>query len=177
MYPFFDNPNYTNTYATNEDFVCPYFLDYYNNSQNNYKNFRGENYDFEDTEENIENRNIEKTEYEGLFRAWNPWTNLGGDITSGLGASSWAANRIDLFARGRGGELIHNWFDNGKWNYWENLGGILTSSPKAVSWGFNRIDVVCRGTDNAMYHKWWDGSTWSGFENLGGQLTSAPTIC
>ncbi len=60
MYPFFDNPNCINTYATNEDFLCPYFSDYDNNSQDNYKNFRGEYYDFEDTEENIENRNIRK---------------------------------------------------------------------------------------------------------------------
>lgn len=42
MYPFFGNPNYSNTYDANENFVCPYFLSSYNNSENNCENFRGE---------------------------------------------------------------------------------------------------------------------------------------
>ncbi len=65
------------------------------------------------------------------------------------GVSSWAANRLDLFARGPGDVLSHRWNNNG-WSAWESLGGLLTSDPAAVSWGPNRIDVFARGQDNTL---------------------------
>ncbi len=48
MYPFFYNPNNFNTYDSNENFLCPYFQNSYNNHQNN---FRGEHSNFDDLEE------------------------------------------------------------------------------------------------------------------------------
>ena len=92
--------------------------------------------------------------------------------TSGVGVSSWAANRLDCFVRGTDNAMYHKWWNGSSWLGWENLGGILTSAPAAVSWGPNRIDTFVRGTDNRMYHKWWNGSSWLGWENLGGILTS-----
>ncbi len=50
MYPFFYNPNYFNTYDSNENFVCPYFLSSYNNSENTCENFRGDYDNFENLE-------------------------------------------------------------------------------------------------------------------------------
>jgi hypothetical protein len=38
---------------------------------------------------------------------WNGWESLGGRLTSGPGSSSWAANRLDIFARGENRNLIH----------------------------------------------------------------------
>ncbi len=108
----------------------------------------------------------------GSGKKWYGWENLGGILTSGIGVSSWAANRLDCFVRGTDNRMYHKWWNGSSWLGWENLGGILTSAPAAVSWGPNRIDTFVRGTDNRMYHKWWNGSSWLGWENLGGVLTS-----
>ena len=107
---------------------------------------------------------------------WLGWEDLGGVLTDDIGVSSWAANRLDCFARGTDSHMWHKWWDGSRWRGWEDLGGILTSAPAAVSWGPNRIDCFVRGTDYAMWHKWWNGTRWSGWENLGGTLTSAPAV-
>jgi hypothetical protein len=75
------------------------------------------------------------------------WESLGGVLTSGPGASSWASNRLDVFVRGTDNALWHKWFD-GRWFDWESLGGGLTSDPAAVSWGNGGIDVLLLGTEN-----------------------------
>jgi hypothetical protein len=106
---------------------------------------------------------------------WLGWESLGGVLTSGPGASSWSAGRLDVFVRGTDSALWHKWYENG-WSGWESLGGVLTSSPAAVSWGSGRIDVFVRGTDSALWHKWYDNG-WSGWESLGGVLTSEPAVC
>ena len=108
----------------------------------------------------------------GARSRWLGWEDLGGLLTSGVGVSSWAANRLDTFVRGTDNRMWHKWWNGAGWFGWENLGGGLTSAPAAVSWGANRIDTFVRGTDNRMWHKWWNGSGWFGWENLGGVLTS-----
>ena len=104
--------------------------------------------------------------------AWRDWESLGGVITSGPAASSWANGRLDVFARGTDSALWHKWFDGG-WSDWESLGGVLTSEPAVCSWASGRLDVFARGTDSALWHKWFDGG-WSDWESLGGVLTSGP---
>ena len=100
------------------------------------------------------------------------WESLGGILTSGPGAASWAKNRLDLVGRGQDNALWHRWW-NGSWHDWESLGGIITSDPAASSWGSGRLDLWARGQDNALWHKWFDGS-WHDWESLGGVLTSGP---
>ena len=125
-------------------------------------------------------RNLEADDISGiqaLYGAkskWSNWESLGGVLTSGPGASSWAANRLDTFVRGTDNAMWHKWWNGSSWLGWEQLGGVLTSEPAAVSWGPNRIDTFVRGTDNALWHKWWNGSSWLGWESLGGVLTSGP---
>jgi hypothetical protein len=102
------------------------------------------------------------------------WESLGGAPEAGPAVSSWAANRLDIFARGPGSDLVHRCYDN-RWFNWESLGGTLASDPAAVSWAANRIDVFARGTSNDLIHRWYDGN-WSGWESLGGTLTSSPTV-
>ena len=103
------------------------------------------------------------------------WESLGGIITSAPDAASWAANRLDVFARGTDNALWHRWWDGSAWRGWESLGGVLSSGPDVSSWAANRLDVFARGTDNALWHRWWDGSAWRGWESLGGVLTSDPS--
>jgi hypothetical protein len=106
---------------------------------------------------------------------WMDWESLGGILTSSPGVASWAAGRLDVFARGTDSALWHLWYDNG-WSDWESLGGTMTSSPGAVSWDQGRVDVFARGTDSALWHRWYDNG-WSDWESLGGVLTSEPTVC
>jgi hypothetical protein len=101
---------------------------------------------------------------------------LGGGLVGSPAASSWAANRVDVFVRGLDDQLFHRWWDGGAWQGWEPLGGVLTSAPAVASWGPNRLDVFVRGTDGQLYHRWWDGAAWQGWEPLGGVLTSAPAV-
>jgi len=85
---------------------------------------------------------------------WSGWEDLGGVITSGVGVSSWAANRLDTFVKGTDNQMYHKWWNGSQWSGWENLGGVIVDTPGAVSWGPNRIDVFAPGTNNHMFHKW-----------------------
>ena len=107
---------------------------------------------------------------------WHDWEPLGGTITSGVGAASWDANRLDCFVKGTDNHMWHKWWDGFAWSGWEDLGGVIDDTPAAVSWGPNRIDCFARGTDNHMWHKWWDGAAWSGWEDLGGEITAGPAV-
>ena len=105
---------------------------------------------------------------------WSGWEDLGGVITEGPGAASWAGNRLDVFVKGSDNHMHHRWWDGVGWRGWEDLGGVIDGAPAAVSWGPNRIDTFVRGMDNALHHKWWDGVAWRGWERLGGVITSGP---
>ena len=85
---------------------------------------------------------------------WSGWESLGGVLTSAPAASSWAANRLDVFVRGTDNALWHKWWQNA-WSGWESLGGVLLSAPGAVSWGTDRIDTFVEGTNGALWHKCW----------------------
>ena len=74
--------------------------------------------------------------------------------------SSWAPNRLDVFARGSDNALYHkSWNGIGVERY-ERLGGNLEGAPAAISRGPNLIDVFFRGRDNHLYQMSYDGSTW-----------------
>ena len=105
--------------------------------------------------------------------SWSGWEDLGGVLTSGPAAASWAEDRLDVFVKGTDNAVWHLWWD-GAWNGWESLGGTIDDSPAAVSRGDGRVDVFGRGTDNHLWHLCFDGSGWSGWEDLGGVLTSGP---
>jgi hypothetical protein len=102
----------------------------------------------------------------------NVWTSLGGTLTSGPDAASWATNRLDVFLRGSNNGLWQTTWNGSSWGAQQSLGGGLTSDPGASSWGTNRIDVFARGQDNALWHIWWNGAAWSGWYSLGGVLGS-----
>jgi hypothetical protein len=85
---------------------------------------------------------------------WNGWQDLGGTIVSGPAVSSWAQNRLDVFAKGTDNQLYHKWWDGSSWHPWQKLGGTFKDSPAAVSWGQNRIDVFVRGMDDHLGQLW-----------------------
>jgi C1A family cysteine protease len=107
-------------------------------------------------------------------KGWLGWESLGGQITSRPAAASWAANRIDVVARGLDSAVWHRWWDGSSWRGWESLGGQLHGAPAICSWGNGRLDIFGVGLDHQLYHRWFQGG-WSGWEALGGQLSSEPT--
>ena len=115
---------------------------------------------------------------------WSGWVRHDGQISGGPDAASWAPGRLDVFARGTNGHLLHRWFDGGVWGPgglsggWEDLGSPetasgsgLTSDPAAVSTKFNRIDVFARGPNMKLWRKRWNGTSWGVWTRLG-----APTV-
>src|SRR6266851_1111660 len=60
--------------------------------------------------------------YEDWLRChWSGWEDLGGVITSGVGAASWAANRLDCFVKGQNNHMWHKWWNGSAWSGWEEL--------------------------------------------------------
>ncbi|WP_206152201.1 hypothetical protein [Clostridium cochlearium] len=86
-------------------------------------------------------------------RRWSPWTVIPGRVTSGLGVSSWAPNRLDLFARGANRELTHRWRQNSRWSNWQSLGGFLTSPPVSISPTSNRIEVYAKEFNDIIINR------------------------
>ncbi len=106
--------------------------------------------------------------------------NLGGNIASDPDMSSWGYGRLDVFAKGPKGELLHKFYPSaGTWSSWETISvpgaPELTSGPSAASWGPNRIDLVAKVPGNTVGHWSYNGTSWF-YDNLGGNITSDPDI-
>lgn len=118
---------------------------------------------------------------------WEGWNLLENStstrITSQPAAVSWNPSRIDLFARGETGDLLHKWYNDWSgWGDWVSMNGCIVGAPTASSWGPNRLDVFAQGcnpTGPNLIHWWWDGSSW-GYETVPeagplGRITSPPS--
>ncbi len=60
---------------------------------------------------------------------------IGSGLGSDLAVSSWAPNRLELFAKNSAGTLQHkSWNATSGWSNWVTIPGSTTSSPAAISW-------------------------------------------
>ena len=92
---------------------------------------------------------------------WKDWENIGGEVGSVSSAPSAAAtsvNRIDCFARGTNGRLIHTWYQDQNKAQWVEVDTLtFKDAPAVVSGGINtnqgRADVFVRGTDDLLKHR------------------------
>lgn len=91
-----------------------------------------------------------------------------------VAATSWAPNRLDVFAVDSNAHIRHKAWDGSKWDAgWEDL-GVQSSTPNVsfgavvvASWGSNRLDLVASGGDGSAYHKAWDGQWQANWEQVG----------
>ncbi len=116
-------------------------------------------------------------------RQWSGFTSLGApDVSHDLypaltvttplagppAACSWGPERLDVFVRGPGGDLLHKGWDGEGWSDFESLWMPLTRDAEpqrlpflgavtACTWGENRLDVFARALDGHLYHARWDG--------------------
>lgn len=81
-------------------------------------------------------------------------------------ACSWGPDRLDVFVRGPGGDLLHKGWDGEGWSAFESLWMPLTRDAErlpflgavtACTWGEDRLDVFARALDGHLYHARWDG--------------------
>ncbi|HZO69074.1 MAG TPA: hypothetical protein VFB74_29135 [Kribbellaceae bacterium] len=100
---------------------------------------------------------------------WQPWELI--PATQAMDSSpavvSWGANRLDFFARGGSGDLLHGWYASDGWHAWEALGGCIVGAPSASTWGVNRLDAwvqSCNSTGANIVHKFFDGNGWHPYE-------------
>lgn len=83
---------------------------------------------------------------------------------------AWSPGRLDIFAIGNGGNLVHKWYPAGSsWAGWENQGTptsvTLTARPASESWTAGRLDVFNRDSGGHARHNWWPG--WGLWEDRG----------
>jgi hypothetical protein len=110
---------------------------------------------------------------------WSPWRGVGEwGASSAPGAVSWGLGRLDVFARGDDGRLIHGYTDGAGW-YWEDTlfrDVTLRSQPSCASWGGRTISCVALREGSAgVWQFYYDGAGW-GQSDLGGIAASAPSV-
>jgi hypothetical protein len=75
--------------------------------------------------------------------------------------------RLDVFARGAHGQLLHKWWDGKNWSDFASLGfassGVGTAHVAfsgvslACAWGKFQLDLFARGADGKLYGLIWKG--------------------
>lgn len=97
-------------------------------------------------------------------------------LASAPTACSRATGRMDVFAIGAAGALLHATWDAGGFSEFESLGGLdlpnttpgpVSGQVSACNCGDRRMGVFARGPAGDLLLKWWNGSAWSPFASLG----------
>ena len=82
-----------------------------------------------------------------------------------------ASDRLDIFAVGQSGELLHAARNGGGWAPFDTLGAPpgapLPEAVAACACGASSIAVFRRGSAGDLLLKWWDGAAWSKYASLG----------
>ena len=103
------------------------------------------------------------TEPDQLYPAAQVPVPLSGPPISTGGGST----RLDVFARGHRGVLLHKWWNGKDWTRFESVGcpasaqGTLipfTSASIACAWGKFQLDLFARASDGKLYAATWSGS-------------------
>ena len=106
---------------------------------------------------------------------WRGWSSLGGSLASSPSCVSWGGTRIDCFAQGPLGHLVHIATDNTlNWSNWEDLGGVIVGAPSATSFTTQYLSVFAQGTDHTLFKIGFDFTFWNNWKSLGGILTTSP---
>ncbi len=115
---------------------------------------------------------------------WNAaWADTGmADIAAATPlATTWGANRIDLFLR-NGTGLTQRTFNGSSWapaagTSWPlAVKDGLASDPAGVGWGGGNVDWVWRDANNSLEHMYWNSSGVWTEESLTGTFSGRPTI-
>ncbi len=90
-----------------------------------------------------------------------------------------ASDRLDVFASGHRGDLLHAVRRGVEWEPFDSLGAPPGAAPveaiAACGCGPARIAVFRRGSAGDLLLKWWDGAAWSGYASLGSPQLPDPS--
>lgn len=96
------------------------------------------------------------------------WVLLGERLSTAVAATA-SVGRVDLFALGEKGQLLHKRLADGIWSpsqlVWNDLGYSLTATPAAVATGSDEVEVFVRGTDFRYYRRKISGTTLDAMNN------------
>ncbi len=79
-------------------------------------------------------------------------------LSSAPVAGGGGTSRLDVFARGPAGDLLHRWWNGETWTRFESLGMPgeppvpLSGGSLACAWGKWRLDVLARAIDGKLYN-------------------------
>ncbi|MFC7648068.1 matrixin family metalloprotease [Streptosporangium lutulentum] len=84
---------------------------------------------------------------------WSGWTSLGGAIQGRVTVGRNRDGRLELFARGTGGDLCHIWqtWAGGIWSGWASLGGAIEDPTVAIN-ADGRLELFARGARGSAPH-------------------------
>ncbi len=97
-------------------------------------------------------------------------------LASAPSACSRGPGRMDVFAVGAAGALLHSQWDGKDFAEFESLGGVaregrgddpLANGVSATSCGPRAIAVAARGASGDLLVKWWSGASWTAFTSVG----------
>lgn len=86
--------------------------------------------------------------------------------------ASWSAGNLQVYERGRDGNIYQDISDGSTWSGWRSIGepaSRAVSDPAAFSRANNDVNVVTRAADGHIYSTHWDGAIWSGWTSLDAQ--------
>lgn len=113
--------------------------------------------------------NLYHRQFDGTWHPWEQVPRFNEQIASPPSAVSWGPDRIDVFARGSTGAVVHTYF-NGTWQGMDTtLGGCIKGQPAVSSWVPGRLDLFVRNCAAAptsnVSHRYYDGA-WQAWEVL-----------
>ena len=95
-----------------------------------------------------------------MGKSWTEWENVGGieqTLTSAPAAVATGFSRIDYFARGSTGHLVHGWYQGVIQQKWAEIDSLaIKDAPTVVSSSTaekGRVDVFVRGEDDLLKHR------------------------
>lgn len=100
-------------------------------------------------------------------------------LASPPAACSQGPDRIDIFAVGPDGDLLHTSRNGTSWSGFDSMGmamlrragaelpAPLSGPPAVCGCGPTRMGVFIRGPRGDLLLDWWDGTSWSAFTSLG----------
>jgi hypothetical protein len=94
----------------------------------------------------------------------NGWEVIG-DTTGPISGASMASNALDVFGRGKNGQVLHKALIDGKWTpsegMWEDLGGNFIQPIEVVSDNSGYMSLYGVMERGGLIHcKYWDGDAW-----------------
>ena len=106
---------------------------------------------------------------------WVNWEDLGGLIVSRPSVTTWAENRIDVFALGWKNNVVQKTYDGGSWKDEVDLGGVFESVPECVTTGVGRIHCFAIGANSYLYRNECYGQKWRGWTSTNIPFVETPS--